>query len=144
MATLTADPDYRQSMLSLLKGSLIDRVILSVSLLAIAVTWLFIQLYILAGPVVAEIYHGQRLLATYPMPQAGESPIHFEVEGDLGRSEIVLDSDGVRMNVAPCSSQRCVQAGNHKHSGDMIACVPNRVLVLIRGKSDLALDAVVE
>jgi len=35
-------------------------------------------------------------------------------------------------------------SGSHQHAGDMVACVPNRVLVALRGSGASAFDAVVE
>jgi len=133
-----------QSLLQLLRGTWTDRILLIVSLLAITLAWFFIQGRIASGPPMAEIYHGGTMLASYRLPEAGQPPIHFEAEGDLGISEIVIDGNGVRMTSSPCNSKRCVLSGTHRHAGDLIACVPNRILVTIRGSRDSNLDAVVE
>jgi len=144
MATLPSESDSGQSMFHLLKGSRTDRLLLLVSLLLIAIAWFVIQSRVSAGPAVAEIYHDQLLLATYPLPQSGESSHSVIVQGELGETEIVLDEQGVRMKSSPCSSQHCVLSGAHKHAGEIIACVPNRILVTVRGKSASDFDAIVE
>jgi len=131
-------------MFDLLKGSKADRLVLLVSLLAIVCSWFVIQSRISAGPAVAEIYHGQVLLATYPLPQHGEAEQRFQIKGELGDSEVVLDQDGVRIEASPCTTQHCVHSGAHRHAGDIIACVPNRILISIRGKSASEFDAIVE
>lgn len=131
-------------MLQLLKGSNTDRLLLLAALLAIAFSWFVIQSQISAGPAMAEIYHGQILLATYPLPQAGEAEQRFEVEGELGETVVVLDQQGARIASSPCSTQHCVLSGAHRHAGDIIACVPNRILISIRGKSASGYDAIVE
>jgi len=133
-----------QSLLQLLRGSWTDRGLLVVSLIGIAAAWFFIQGRIASGPPMAEIYHGDTMLASYRLPEPGQPPVHFEAEGDLGISEIVINADGVRMASSPCTSQRCVLSGTHRHAGDLVACVPNRILVTIRGSRDSNLDAVVE
>jgi len=137
----------QQSLIELLKGSLSDRILLLAALLGIAMAWFGIQHSIAAGPAMVEIYHADRLLASYPLPVPGQPAIHFEAEGDLGISDIEIDAKGVRMSASPCTSQRCVLSGNHRHAGDMIVCVPNKIMVSIRGgrtASDIGLDAVAE
>jgi len=128
----------------LLKGTLTDRILLLISLLAIAVSWFVVQSVVASGPAVAEVYHGKVLLATYPLPLAGEPAKSFMIEGELGTSEILLDEHGVRMLSSPCSAQRCVYSGAHRHAGDIIACVPNRILITIRGSAESRFDAIVE
>ncbi len=131
-------------MLMLLKGSRADRLLLLAALVAITASWFVIQSQISAGPAVAEIYHGQVLLATYPLPQKGEAEQGFQIEGELGATEVVLDQDGVRIVSSPCTTQHCVHSGAHRHAGDIIACVPNRILISIRGQSASEFDAIVE
>ena len=92
----------------------------------------------------ADIYHGDTLVATYPLPQKGENPIHLQVKGELGLSEIIIDQQGARIASSPCPTQRCVLSGPHRHAGDLIACVPNRILITLRGHTESTYDAIVE
>jgi len=131
-------------MLNALQGTWVDRVLLLLALGAIVTLWFVIQARIAAGPAMADIYHGDTLIATYPLPQQGEKPIHLQVEGELGLSDIVIDQQGARIASSPCTSQRCVLSGPHRHAGDLIACVPNRILVTLHGHDESAFDAIVE
>ncbi|MDQ6999432.1 MAG: NusG domain II-containing protein [Mariprofundus sp.] len=131
-------------MFDILKGTWTDRLLLLVSLVAIVVGWIMIQAYISSGPAMADIYHADTLVATYPLPQKGEPPIHLQVEGELGLSEIVIDEQGARIASSPCATQRCVLSGPHRHAGDMVACVPNRILIALRGHAESGFDAIVE
>ena len=144
MVTIAADLLPRQNMRNALKGTWTDRMLLLVSLLCIALSWFIIQANIAAGPAMAEVYYDNTLMATYPLPQKGQAPIHFQLEGKLGLSEVVIDERGARISSSPCSSQRCVLSGSHRHAGDMIACVPNRILITLRGSSASRFDAIVE
>lgn len=144
MATLTRPPFGHQEMAEALKGTWADRLLLLLSLSLIVAVWLFVRAAEASGPAVAEIYRGETLLATYPLPEPGDSAIHFQTEGEIGPTEIVIDEEGARISVAPCAGQRCVRSGVHRHAGDFIACVPNRILVAIRGSAASRLDAVVE
>lgn len=127
-----------------LRGRPADYLLLLLALVGIGVAWLYIRDVVTAGPPIAEIYHGDKLLASYRIPAQGEPAVHFVAAGDLGPAEIVIDASGARMQTAPCSSQRCVLAGAHSHAGDLIACVPNRILISIRGSRAQGFDAVVE
>ncbi|MDQ6969831.1 MAG: NusG domain II-containing protein [Mariprofundus sp.] len=144
MPSLNLDAPVRQSMFDALKGTWTDRLLLCLALISIFTAWFVIQAQIAAGPAMAEIYHGKTLLATYPLPKPGEAAISLQVEGDLGMSEIVIDEHGARIATSPCSSQRCVLSGAHSHAGDMIACVPNRILITLRGSAESKFDAIVE
>ncbi len=128
----------------LLLGRPADRLLLFVVLLLIGLLWAQIQARVGAGPVVADIYRGKTLVATYPLPAAGEPTVHLSVQGPLGVSDVVIDQHGARIIESPCPTQRCVLSGAHHHAGDMIACVPNRVLVLLHGRDDVRFDAIAE
>ncbi|MDQ6973693.1 MAG: NusG domain II-containing protein, partial [Mariprofundaceae bacterium] len=86
------------------------------------------------------IYHGQTLLASYPLKSA--HAVHYHAQGDVGGAELVIAAGHVRIIHSTCASKACVLSGEHEHVGDMIVCVPNRILVLIKGEQSLQLDAV--
>jgi len=136
-----ADPSNAPSLWHWLKGTWVDRTLLLLTLIAIIMGWLWIQQNLSGTPMV-HIYHGKTLLATYPLHP--DKPIHFEAQGDIGLSEITIDSDGVRISHSTCATQRCVLSGHRHRVGDILACVPNRILVSIEGTQKLALDAVSE
>lgn len=126
------------------KGSWTDRLLLLLALAAIFYAWHQIHSEIGSGPPMVMIYHDDQLLARYPIPEEGE-PIHFHAAGELGSSEIVIDRNGARFVSSPCSSGYCVAHGSRKAHGDIIACVPNRILIAIEGTSSTkTLDAIVE
>jgi len=124
-----------------LKGTWVDRTLLLLTLIAITTGWLWIQQNLSGTPMV-HIYHSKTLLATYPLHP--EQPIHFEAHGDIGISEITIDSDGVRINHSTCATQRCVLSGHRHRVGDILACVPNRILISIQGTQAMPLDAISE
>ena len=86
-----------------------------------------------------HIYHGQTLLATYPLQS--KQTIHFTAYGDVGTSEVWIERGKVHIIHSSCRTKACVLSGEHHRIGDMIACVPNRILVTIEGKQH-ALDAI--
>ena len=88
------------------------------------------------------IYHDDELLAKYPLDT--EQTIHYVAKGSIGDSEIVIDQGGVRIIHSSCTTQYCVRSGVHHHVGDVVACVPNHILVSIHGEMKHGFDAVVE
>ncbi len=126
-----------------LSGTAADRWLLLLILLLIAGSWAWIRHQVSAGPPTVYIYHEHRLLAMYPLPD-NDQQIHYRAHGHLGISDIMISRHGVRMLHSPCSSQRCVLSGEHIRAGDMIACVPNHILVSIRGNRRQQLDAIAE
>jgi len=124
-----------------LKGTWTDRILLLLTLIAITMGWFWVQQNLSGTPMV-HIYHAKSLLATYPLHP--NHPIHFQAQGDIGLSEITIDSDGVRISHSSCTTQRCVLSGHRHRVGDILACVPNRILVSIEGSKENTLDAVSE
>lgn len=61
-----------------------------------------------------------------------------------GRMIIEAGPRGVRVARSDCPRQICVAAGWARTPGQVITCVPNRVLVRVRSRSGGFLDAVVQ
>ncbi|RMH62680.1 MAG: NusG domain II-containing protein [Zetaproteobacteria bacterium] len=140
---LTDAQSELQSLGTCLRGTPLDRLLLAGLLGAVILAWLWIDQQLNHGDPVVRIYHGQRLLAIYPLPR-DTRVIHFRAKGSLGEAEIAISREGVRMLHAPCNSQRCVRSGIHHRIGDMIICVPNRILVSIEGDARPRLDGIAE
>jgi hypothetical protein len=75
---------------------------------------------------------GEELCFTAPLDQ----PRTLAIDGPLGRTKLVIDEQGARIVESPCSRKICVGMGAAKHTADLLACVPNRILVHIDGSSD--------
>lgn len=58
----------------------------------------------------------------------------LRVDGLLGESELEIRDGRVRFVDSPCSNQQCIIRGWVHRSGDMVACLPNRVSVSIVGE----------
>jgi len=149
MATLASENSSGQKLWRKLwfwlKGSWTDRLLLLASLAGIFYAWQWIHTEVRSGPAMVAIYHDELLLAQYPFPEPGKT-LHFDAEGELGISEIIIDSEGVHFASSPCKTQFCISNGHRSEGGDIIACVPNRILVTIKGSRDSSshFDAIVE
>lgn len=57
----------------------------------------------------------------------------FAVAGDLGQSTLEVKQGKVRFVDSPCRAKVCIHAGWIHSSGQILACVPNGVLVELGG-----------
>ncbi|HDP89311.1 MAG TPA: NusG domain II-containing protein [Thioalkalivibrio sp.] len=58
---------------------------------------------------------------------------HLHVEGPLGTSQVEVRDGRARFTASPCNDRFCVHYGWLDHAGEVIACVPNRVVVQLVG-----------
>lgn len=54
-----------------------------------------------------------------------------DLEGPLGKTHLVVDSKGVQITGSPCPRKICLSMGPARQTGDLLACVPNQILVRI-------------
>ena len=73
-------------------------------------------------------------------PLRGERIV--EVSGPLGGAEIRIEDGGVEFVRSPCVQQFCVRTGRIARKGQIIACVPNRVVIRIPDGGGDGVDAV--
>ncbi|MHB8764103.1 MAG: NusG domain II-containing protein, partial [Deferrisomatales bacterium] len=70
------------------------------------------------------------------------APRRLEARGPLGITVIRVDAEGARVESSPCGLQLCVRTGRVSRPGQAVACLPNRVAVLVRGSGPGGVDAV--
>lgn len=112
-------------------GTWVDRLLLLLVFAGIAFGWAHIRQLAGAGEAMVDIYHGRTLLAEYPLH--GKKSVEFAAKGEIGVSEVVIADGEVAITESPCRHKLCILAGYKHRIGDIIACVPNRILVAIRG-----------
>lgn len=80
-----------------------------------------------------------KIQGIYPLDRAQI----LEVKGPLGTSVVEIGLRGARVISSPCANQLCVRQGWVQRSGGVVACVPNRLVLEIRGEGGRdTLDAV--
>jgi len=122
-------------------GTWTDRLLLLLVLGGIAFGWMHIRQLAGGGVAMVDIYRGQTLLAEYPLHSP--TAVHFTAQGESGISEVLIEHGEVAITDSPCTTKKCILSG-HKHQiGDMLVCLPNRILVAIRGDAQ-AFDAMLE
>ena len=75
-------------------------------------------------------------------------PLHQDrivtIAGPIGETRMEIRDQQVRVVQSPCSEKICVKMGWISKAGDWIACLPNRVMILIVGDQEQeAVDATV-
>jgi hypothetical protein len=69
---------------------------------------------------------------TYSMHQAQ----WLRVEGPLGTSQVEVGPRGARVAASPCANQLCVRQGWIRRQGEIVACLPNRLMLRIAAGPD--------
>jgi hypothetical protein len=77
-----------------------------------------------------------KTLASYPL---GEERT-VTVTGSLGPVDIQIEKTGVRIERVPCPHQRCVKQGEIKSAGQVLICLPSRLVVEITGPDTARAD----
>ncbi len=81
------------------------------------------------GPLRAVVTVGRSEAAVLPLDRDAD----ITVRGCLGDVTIAVRHGEVRVVSSSCAQQVCVATGAKHQPGDLIACVPNEVLVRVRG-----------
>ena len=58
------------------------------------------------------------------------------VKGPLGETVIVIENGTARIADSPCSHRYCIRMGHISRRGEVVICVPNRVLLKISGGNE--------
>ncbi len=66
----------------------------------------------------------------------------INIEGPLGTTIIEIQDDSARVIESPCPDKICIHQGEIHESGQWIACLPNQVLITIKGKTEVITDDV--
>jgi len=86
-----------------------------------------------------EAVRGGEVVPLGNLGEMGGSAMMFGEPGNL--NEIVI-GDGIRMVSADCPGGDCLRAGEIKKNGEMIVCVPNRLVIRLVSTQRPEVDAV--
>jgi len=75
---------------------------------------------------------GDRVLFVAPLDQPGE----VELAGPLGPTRLVIDNQGARIAESSCALKVCMGMGPARRPGDLLVCLPNRILVEVEGQTE--------
>ncbi len=57
----------------------------------------------------------------------------LEIDGLLGKSRIEVRDGAIRFVTSPCKGKQCIHAGEINKSGQIIACLPNGLSLVVEG-----------
>ena len=114
-----------------------DILILAVVLVAAALAFLCLQLFASAGNVAVVEQNGV-VIAELPL---GEDTTFKIKSGDKVTNTVVIQDGSADMVSADCPDKICVHHRKISKSGESIICLPNQVIVTVRG-SEAEVDGV--
>lgn len=88
---------------------------------------LFARSFSTAASLEAEIYLAGEKVQTLSLSSLSESETV-----SVGGCELLLEKDGVTFLHSDCRDLLCVKRGKLSKQGDTMACVPNKVVVVLR------------
>lgn len=85
-----------------------------------------------------QIWQDTVLVGTYPIN--GSTSVTVPLDSAYGHNLLMIENGTVRMLEADCPDQTCVHTGAVGRQGQTIVCLPNRVVVEIRGNGEVPID----
>jgi len=90
----------------------------------------------------AEVRVDGKTVMTIPLSGAGE----YIIEGAGGTNTLVIEDGCARVSEASCPDGLCAETGSVRYEGQSIICLPNKVVIEIKGgeqvSDDLDLDLI--
>lgn len=89
---------------------------------------------------VAAVPRGERVTVSdgtrtlFVAPLAGKRTA--ELTGPLGVTRLEIAAEGVRIVASPCVLKLCMGMGPARRSGDLLVCLPNRIVAQIEGAAE--------
>lgn len=68
----------------------------------------------------------------------------FAVAGPIGKTEVSIHKGQVWISDASCPRQICRHQGKIRLNGQILVCMPNRLVIEIKGSNDPEVDATTE
>jgi hypothetical protein len=111
----------------------LDYLIIGVILLLVLFSWSIINFVILgreAGSLATVSVAGQ-VVREVDLSESTQ----FTIQGQPGEGQIAIADGQIRMVAADCPDQICVYTGWISRPGQVIVCVPNRILIQVSGEN---------
>ena len=111
-------------------------IILIVSLLVLCLG-LFVSSFKTAENLRAEIYVNGEIAHNIALSEVKENYTLTE-----NYCQLLIENDGVSFVFSDCGDQLCVRRGKLKKQGDTMACVPEKVVVILKSDTKDKIDGV--
>jgi len=107
-----------------------DRKLLIVVVLLVASSFLILLGQKTGGKVVVSV--NDQVVFVAPL----NKDRHVELEGPLGVTVLEIKDGAARILSSPCTKKICIHMGEVRRSGDLLACVPNHLVINIEGNKN--------
>jgi len=114
-----------------------DLILIGLLSLVIIVSFLTLHLLRINGEFVSIYVEGNQI---YRLSLKEDTEI--KVNGIMGVTRIRVQKGSVTIVEAPCPNKICKKMGKISRSGEILVCVPNRLVLRITGKMDSEIDAI--
>ena len=111
-------------------------IILIVSLIVISLA-MFISSFSQSESLIAEIYVDGEKARSIALEEVTES---YTINENY--CQLLIEKDGVSFAFSNCGDQLCVKKGKLKRQGDTMACVPEKVVVVLKSDKQNKIDGV--
>ena len=111
-------------------------IILIVSLIVISLA-MFISSFSQSESLIAEIYVDGEKAHSIALEEVTES---YTINENY--CQLLIEKDGVSFAFSNCGDQLCVKKGKLKRQGDTMACVPEKVVVVLKIDKQNKIDGV--
>jgi hypothetical protein len=68
----------------------------------------------------------------------------ISVAGPIGTTRVKIDHHAVQVISSDCPEKLCIKTGKIRHAGEIIVCVPNKVVVKITEKRKTQFDVITQ
>lgn len=108
-----------------------DKVLIgAVLFLAMLSYLLFFLVYRENAPLTAQISVNGNIVAKIDLNNSASNRL-INISGPLGTSVAEVKPGAIRMKYSPCPDRYCMKTGWIDQPGQVIACVPNRIIIKI-------------
>ena len=111
-------------------------IILIVSLVVISLV-MFVFSFSGSEKLIAEIYVDGEKAHSIALSEVTES---YTVNENY--CQLLVENDGVSFVFSDCGDKLCIKRGKLKNQGDTMACVPEKIVVIIKSDSKKQIDGV--
>lgn len=112
-------------------------VILFIVLIIVGVICLCIYRFCAKPGNTAEVYIDDKLVATLDLSHDGE----YGYDTEYGHNTVIVEDGTVRMVEADCPDKVCVSMGAKDRDGEVITCLPHRLVIEVHSARKRDVDA---
>lgn len=114
----------------------IYKIVAVIFLISCAVSASFLYLDIRGEALVLEIINGDKVERTIALDDLDGDAAIFTVSDDAGFNVFVIDDGAVRMVSSDCGGGDCLRMSPARRAGDIIVCLPHRLLLRMTGAGE--------